>query len=445
MKNLLVLHLESISRLRLAVFSGAFPNLSRLMRDCRVFDQFYSSATSSLMTIGYFFHANDFEFDAAAQFAGMRPAGNNRNFFALLRERGYRPNVLCLNALQHLRPRLLTGLADELPEVWSTHDFPTLFARFDALTDEAPFAIYFWDLVTHVEHSLAVAPYARGLTDQLRRACGVADDAIGALLATLERKGLLEQTTLVVFGDHGDDFWTHGFAGGFVHATEPRTDVTWVPLAIRDPAFEPGIVERLASTIDLAPTCMALLGFDTPNAFEWSGRSLLAGDCEFVYSQNLTANQPDNTDAGIAQSFAITDATYTLAVSRRGLALYAHRLDPGNHCNLLHFFKLGRNGRLTFESRTGVAEHFRAALQANPAAIEALRASFRRMREALAARVAAKRSYIVTRGVDPVNALDPSCFDTVDRRGRDALFAPDRPAEAVARPAPVFDFSIKVG
>ena len=73
--------------------------------------------------------------------------------------------------------------------------------RLDALTDHAPFAIYVWDLITHIEHSLALAMHAAGLTEQIRRACQVADDAIGVMLASLERKGLLDRTTIVVYGD----------------------------------------------------------------------------------------------------------------------------------------------------------------------------------------------------------------------------------------------------
>ena len=443
MKNLLILHLESISRQRLAAFPGAFPHLSRLMREALVFDRFYSSATSSLMTIAYFFHGNDFEFDVESKFQGMRPARNNPNFFSTLRARGYHSQVICLNALQAVRPRLLTGLSDDLPEIWGTHDFPTLFAKFDALTDSRPFAIYVWDLLTHVEHSLALASYSSGLTDQVRRACAVADDAIGALLAILERKEMLESTTIVAYGDHGDDFWTHGFNAGLLHATEPRTDVTWVPLAIRDASLAPRVTEQLASTIDIAPTCLALAGIDAPMPFPFSGRCLLDGESDVVYSQNLTANQPDDPTLEMGQAFAVTDRDHTLVASRRGLALHAHRLDPGNHCNLLHFFTL-RDHRLAFDERARVAEHFRVALQANQRAVESLEATFHGLRDKLAARVAAKRAYITQRGVSPTNALDPAVFDVIDRRGREAFFG----SHARAAPAPLasaaFDFSLRI-
>lgn len=442
MKNLLILHLESITWQRLAAFGSAFPNTRRLMDEALVFENFFSSATSTLMVVAYLLHGNDFEFDTSSVFEGMRPAANNRNLFSVLRGRGYNADLVCLNAFHAASPTRLSAWADDLPPVWGTNDFPTLFARFDELTDAPPFAIYVWDLVTHIEHSLALAPYSSGLTDQVRRACAVADHAVGELLRTLERKGLLGSTTIVVYGDHGDDYWTHGFKGGMVHATEPYTQMTWTPLAIRDPGLAARADERLASTIDVAPTCLALLGVDDAPAFAHSGIDLLGSVRERVFSQNFTANQPDNREFGIAKAFAVTDDACNLLASSRGLELYAYRLDPGNHCNLLHLFDTASDGRLTLKLRRGMAGHFRAALQDNPNAVADFSARFGRLRAALAERIEAKRAYIAARGVDPTHALDPRCLRKVAEEGR--ATSPQDASAPARPPTPLFDVSFKL-
>jgi hypothetical protein len=414
------------------------------LQEALVFDQFFSSATSTLMVVGYLFHGNDFEFDAASEFDGMRPAGNNVNLFSTLRRRGYHANLICLDGFHTACPTQLAAWADDLPPVWGTHDFPTLFDRFDELTDAPPFAIYVWDLITHIEHSLALAPFSSGLTDQIRRACGVADDALGVMLATLERKGLLDRTTVVVYGDHGDDYWTHGFKAGMVHATEPYTPITWSPLAIRDPALGPGTNARLASTIDIAPTCLALLGIDEPAAFPHSGTNLLARAPDLVFAQNFTANQPDSQRLGIAKAFAATDDTFHLVASSRGLELYAYHLDPGNHCNLLHLFDLSPDGRLALLDRRGTASHMRAALHDNPRAVADLASHFARLRAALAERIAAKRAYIVAQGSDPAFALDPQRLGVVDADARATFYRRTGSAAAARAPMAAFDFSIRL-
>jgi len=444
MKNLVVLHLESLSRQRLAAFASALPHTSRLMQESVVFDNFFASATSTMMVTGYFFHGNDFEYDTASAFEGMLPKRNNPHLFSILEAHGYRSNLICLNGYQHKRPIELGPWNEELPPAWGTHDFPTLFAKFDELTDAGPFAIYVWDLITHIEHSLALSSRATGLTDQLRRAWTVADDAVGQLRAILERKGLLANTTIVIYGDHGDDPWTHGFRGGLTHGTEPYTDILWTPLAIRDPGLAPHVVQSIARTIDLEPTCLALLGVEAKLPFPHSGVDLFRDVPELAFAQNFTANQPDNVKNGIAKSFSVTDATYTLLASSRGLELYAHRLDPGNHCNLLHLFELDATGRPVLAQPARSAPHFKAAWLDNPTSGPALADDFLRLRKALAERVAAKRAYIVERGVAPANALDPACLHRVNREGRDTFYRPAAPPGVAPTAMPAFEISYKL-
>lgn len=203
MKNLVILHLESISRQRLAEFASAFPNTLRLMREGVVFDRFFSSATSTHMVLTYLFHANDFEVDTSTTFEGMVPARNNPHLFKVLQDAGYRSNLICLNGHAATRPAHLRAWNEQLPKLWDTNDFPALFARFDELTNEPPFAIYVWDLITHVEHSLALAPHARGLTDQIERACAAADYAVGVIRQTLERKTARSDADRAVWRSRG--------------------------------------------------------------------------------------------------------------------------------------------------------------------------------------------------------------------------------------------------
>lgn len=439
MKNLVVLHLESISRQRLETFASVFPNTLRLMREGVVFDNFFSSATSTGMALAYFFHANDFELDASTRFVDAKPARNNPHLFEVLQACGYHSSLICLNGFPQ-RPIVSPAWGHSLPPIRETNDFPRLFGEFDALTDTKPFAIYVWDLITHIEHSLALAAMSTGLVDQLRRACSVADDAVGRITHILERKGLLDDTTIVLYGDHGDDFWSHGFKGGMVHGTEPYTDIIATPFAIRDPALAPAVHTGLASTIDIAPTCLALLGVEAAMPFAHSGVDLFAGAPERVYAQNYTANQPDNVDCGIAKAFSVSDDTWTLVASSHGVEFFAHPIDPGNHCNLLHLFTLDGAGQLTLQAQRAAMPHFLAALASNPQAVSRLAGDFRVLRDALLARVDAKRQYIVDRGVEAVHALDRRCLATISRRGRDSFFGvPARPAPQPG--AAAFDFS----
>lgn len=449
-RNLFVFHLESISWQTLNSFPEAFPNLHALMGEARTYRSHFSSASSSQMAIAAFLHGNDFEMDRAKGIA--TPAGNNPSLFTTLAEAGYRTALLCASAYPQ-RP-LLGLLAGSLPTAWSTGDFGELLARVEVELAEGPFAIYVWCQLPHIEANLALASHSVHLDDLVAGGCAVADNLLGAMVELMRRAGALDDTLFVAYGDHGDDFGTHGFKNGMVHGTEPYTSVIHTPLVIRDAALPAGTDHRLASTVDIAPTCLELLGFAPSLAFTPSGQSLLSGSPRGeAFSQNLTANQPDMVDDDVRQCFAAVDHSHALLVTRRGLELYNHRLDPGNHANLLHHFEFDAEGRLrSLQPKSGTRSHFTTVHHLWRTG--RLQESALRLRDSLRAHVAAKNDYVragITEDGRQGDAgqqarptlFDMSAFDRINRVGRGIFFdsarAPEAPPGADAHWLPWVD------
>jgi arylsulfatase A-like enzyme len=107
-----------------------------------------------------------------------------------------------------------------------------------------------------------------------RNALRYADTALAQLIEGLRTRGLLDDTLLVVCGDHGEAFGEH--RGNFGHTFFLYEENVRVPLVLWAPrALAPERVERVASLADLAPTVLDLLGMSAPSA--WEGRSLLSG------------------------------------------------------------------------------------------------------------------------------------------------------------------------
>jgi hypothetical protein len=418
-KNLLFIHLESISWQTLNGFPEAFPNLLRIMPGTRRFRSYFSSATSTQMVLAFLLHGHDVELDAAPGLA--QPAANNPSLFSILEAEGYRTEFLCVSALRV--GAMLPLLAKSLPPVWTTDDFAALLAKFETAIAQGPFAIYVWNLVTHIEHAMALEPLSDSADDLLSGACAVADRVLGALFDLLERGGLLDETIIVMFGDHGDDFWTHGFKQGLMHGTEPYTHVTHAPLLIRDPDLPAGDDHRLASTIDIAPTCLDLAKVSATLPFAESGISL-ASDAErtFCFSQNFTANQPDAPERDVRKAFAVNDSSYALMASARGLELFNHKLDPTNHCNLLHFFEM-IDGELALNvPGDRAAPHFAAVLQYMAGGEREIPRRFKQLQGELKRQVANKNRYVMERAQPPFQLLDPSRLGLINRQGRSEFF-----------------------
>jgi hypothetical protein len=101
------------------------------------------------------------------------------------------------------------------------------------------------------------------------------DRFLGELVAGMEQAGLLDNTVLIILGDHGEAFGEHQ---RMQHDTVPYEEVTHVPLVLWAPPRlgEPRRVGGLRHQSDLLPTILELAGL------EWQGRlpgkSLLSSD-----------------------------------------------------------------------------------------------------------------------------------------------------------------------
>jgi arylsulfatase A-like enzyme len=103
------------------------------------------------------------------------------------------------------------------------------------------------------------------------------DNAIGALLDGLERRGLRENTLIVLLSDHGEEFLDHG---GLDHGHSLYNELIRVPLIFS----LPGTVRRntritpYCRLLDVTPTILDMLEIVTGDSFEGvSNRALLTG------------------------------------------------------------------------------------------------------------------------------------------------------------------------
>lgn len=85
------------------------------------------------------------------------------------------------------------------------------------------------------------------------------DDEVGRMLRHLQACGLADNTIVVVYSDHGMEFFEHetwGQGNSAIAEASPR-----VPLLLHDPRKTgPGVVRDIVRSIDLAPTLLELAG-----------------------------------------------------------------------------------------------------------------------------------------------------------------------------------------
>ncbi|NMG28488.1 sulfatase-like hydrolase/transferase [Aromatoleum evansii] len=107
------------------------------------------------------------------------------------------------------------------------------------------------------------------------------DSQIGRMIDHLGKRGLLENTIVIVLGDHGEEFMERSRWG---HSAEFNRFQTSTPAVIRVPGRPPQVVTGITSHLDLPATLMPLLGVQNPAEDYSLGHDLLAPDFHRDYA-----------------------------------------------------------------------------------------------------------------------------------------------------------------
>lgn len=155
------------------------------------------------------------------------------------------------------------------------------------------------------------------------------DHHFGKLMAHLARRGLYDDTLIVLVADHGEEFGEHG---GWEHGQSLYREVVHIPLLMKLPGRHAGRPLHVpAQLADVLPTLLAQLGLDRPPGLD--GVDLLVG---------LDGVAPASTRATFAHlaldgqvADAIQYGPWKLVLGSRGSELFDHRQDAREHVSVL--------------------------------------------------------------------------------------------------------------
>ena len=189
------------------------------------------------------------------------------------------------------------------------------------------------------------------------------DSQLGRLFAELERRGLLDNTIVIVAADHGDEFAEHGVVD---HGTTLYRFAVQVPLVVRFPGQVPA-GRRVAQPVSLRNLAATVLDLAGPGDAPLPGRSL----ARFWLPAGNTA--PDTIVASVRQpsgnlaSIAFEGWRYIHNDQTRAEELYHFEGDPLERWNMA-------------DSALGgsLLDHYRAALAAMSTSEQTLGATTRR-------------------------------------------------------------------
>ena len=228
---------------------------------------------------------------------GVRDNGDNplaadhRTLAELLRARGFQTAAFVGAAVLQATTGLARGFDVYRDGVTENSQTPRARRRADEVVAEAtdwldhqdgsPFLLWVHLYDAHAPYD-PPEPYRSLYPDDPYSAeVGYVDSQVGLLLDALERHGIVTDAAIVIAGDHGEAFGSHGEHG---HGMAVYEDVLRVPLVVRVPRIQPRRISGVTSLVDVMPTLLQLAGVPAPPVDGVSvvpamhGRSVRSGD-----------------------------------------------------------------------------------------------------------------------------------------------------------------------
>ncbi len=154
---------------------------------------------------------------------------------------------------------------------------------------------------------------------------------LGRFLDRLENLGLAGNTLLLLVSDHGVLLGEHGWVGK--RYSEMHEELTHVPMAMRHPAGKAAgrTSTYFASTHDVGPTVLSVLGVDAPHGMN-------GADLSPLFDGKPPAKKRSYRTASYNTYVSASDGRWLLISGDRKeeLRLYDRKRDRGEHHNIAH-------------------------------------------------------------------------------------------------------------
>ena len=137
----------------------------------------------------------------------------------------------------------------------------------------------------------------RAMSDAYDEGIRYVDDSLGKMFDALARRGLYDNTLIIIVADHGEEFLEHGLLG---HGESLYDELIRVPLIVKFPCpgpyCSPRTVTSQVESVDIFPTVMGVIGKEPPADLVGRNLAAVTADSEVAYSElnsSIALRTPD--------------------------------------------------------------------------------------------------------------------------------------------------------
>lgn len=334
MKNLIMIHLESLNYSLFMRFPHIFREIYKLKEKGHFYNHYFSTSTSTLMVIGDMAYGGKEQYEVCSSLDFIpREYFYKESLFDELNERGYKTGIFVYpdgSDRESAEERHIVGFNNEMQLISDYNDF---IHSIDSLIGDTPYAVWACNYISNLSINRYTDPrkICTG-TEKWKRGYQYLDCCVGDIISLLEKKNKINDTCVILYGDHGDDFWGHGMHGGLTHAVEPYATLIHTPLIVLDRDLPTGVDESLICATDLKAYIEGSLGI----------RKSMTISNKYVIARSSYAAQPVRKET-FNKAYSITDGKFLMLVSANGLELYDIEMDFQCCFNFLELYLLDGN------------------------------------------------------------------------------------------------------
>ena len=332
MKNLMMIHLESLNYQLFMSFPEIFKEIHKIKNEGVLYNHYFSTATSTLMVLGDIFYGRKEQYEVCTSMDYIpKDYFYKDSLFDELKRNGYKTGIFVYpdgGDRESAEERHIAGFQNKMVLI---PKYEELLETVEHLISEEPFAVMVCNYISNINFNCYVDnDNILDGTDKWKLGYQYLDKCVGDLIKLLKKKQKLEDTCIVLYGDHGDDFWGHGMHQGLTHAIEPFTNLIHTPMLIFDNNEKGRLKENLVCATDLRQIILVKLGL------RQCSKNIKN---EYVIARSAYAAQPIRKES-FNKSYSITDGKFILIVSNYGLEMYDIEMDFQCGYNLLEQFSI---------------------------------------------------------------------------------------------------------
>lgn len=357
MRNLILIHLESLNYMNYHLNQHMFRNLSKWEKKSLSFHNYFSTATSTWMVIADLLYGGILQYETCISLEDIpKEYCYKESLLDNLNRRGYETKTLIYEDggdYEQANERHIIGFQNKMKQVKGYKEYMNEIER--TVQMDKPFALLLFNFFSNIAcNSYIPGIQSKSGLERLKIGYEFMDAWVDDVMNLLEKKKVMENTIIVFYGDHGDDYYEHNNHNGLTHAIEPYANLIRTPLWIYDGRkLKPESYYDLINSTDIRVLIESFLQMPKGEQ-KWQLKMPVR---KYSLARNSYAAQPVRSGS-FNKGYSLTDGKFLFLVSNYGMEMYDIRIDLQCQNNLLNYFTYKDKILYSNEKNAQLTYHF---------------------------------------------------------------------------------------